>query len=84
VHSREDDHAHLNNAAYLQGALGGAVDVVVLDDSYHMVTLDRERHVVVERTREFVERIVKQVQKAAAKSNLIDLHRAAEPASASA
>lgn len=80
MHSREDDHAHLNNATYLQGALGGTVDTVVLEDSYHMVTLDKERHVVVERTQAFVERIVKQVRTAAAKAAPIKFPRVAEQA----
>ncbi|MFT3732881.1 MAG: alpha/beta fold hydrolase [Hyphomicrobium sp.] len=57
VHSREDDYADLNNATYLQAKLPSATDLIVLDDSYHMVTLDKQRHVVVERTRDFVERI---------------------------
>ena len=30
--------------------LAGNVDMVVLDDSYHVVTVDRQRHVVAERT----------------------------------
>jgi carboxylesterase len=30
------------------------VDTLVLDDSYHMVTLDQQRHVVAERTASFV------------------------------
>ena len=29
----------------------------MLEDSYHMVTLDKERHVVVERTRAFIDRV---------------------------
>jgi carboxylesterase len=57
VHSREDDYANINNATYLQGKLANTVDLVVLEDSYHMVTLDKERHVVVEKTRSFVERV---------------------------
>jgi carboxylesterase len=57
VHSREDDYADLNNATYLQAKLPGAVDLVVLDDSYHMVTLDKQRHVVVEKTRAFIDRM---------------------------
>lgn len=61
VHSRQDDYANLNNATYVQSKLAAAVDLVVLEDSYHMVTLDRERHVVVERTRLFVERIAASV-----------------------
>ena len=58
VHSREDDYANLNNAVYLQGEIAGNVDMVVLEDSYHMVTLDKQRQVVVDRTRAFVAQIV--------------------------
>jgi carboxylesterase len=41
---------------YLQSNLAGLVETVVLDDSYHIVTLDRQRHVVVDRTLDFVAR----------------------------
>ena len=58
IHSKQDDYADLNNATYLQGKLPGSVDLVVLEDSYHMVTLDKERQTVVERTRAFVDRVV--------------------------
>ena len=44
--------------SYLQGELAGNVDMVVLNDSYHMVTLDKQRHVVVDSTRAFVDKIV--------------------------
>ena len=54
VHPRHDDMASLKNAHYLQTHLGGVVDTLVLDDSYHMVTLDQQRHVVAERTGRFV------------------------------
>jgi len=57
MHAREDDYAGLDNAAYLQRELGGPVDLVVLDDSYHMVTVDRQRHIVLDRTASFVARI---------------------------
>jgi carboxylesterase len=60
VHSREDDHADINNATYLQRALGGIVDTVVLQDSYHMVTLDRQRHIVVDASRIFIDRLVRE------------------------
>ena len=60
IHSRQDDYANLNNATYLRGELTGAEDIVVLEDSYHMVTLDKERHVVVERTRAFIDRVATQ------------------------
>lgn len=57
LHAREDDYAGLDNAAYLQRELAGPVDLVVLEDSYHMVTVDRQRHVVLDRTAAFVSRI---------------------------
>ena len=66
VHSRQDDYAALNNATYLQGELSGRVDMVVLEDSYHMVTLDKQRHVVVERARAFLNSIVGEIKAAAA------------------
>jgi carboxylesterase len=53
VHPREDDIASLKNAQYLQANLGGLVDTVVLDNSYHMVTLDQQRHIVADRTARF-------------------------------
>jgi carboxylesterase len=58
VHSQEDDYANVNNAHYLKSELAGNVDMVVLNDSYHMVTLDKQRHLVVDSTRAFVEKIV--------------------------
>jgi carboxylesterase len=63
VHPREDDIASLRNAQYLQAHLGGLVDTMVLDNSYHMVTLDQQRHIVVERATSFVSWIEAQVEK---------------------
>ena len=54
VHPRDDDMASLKNAQYLQANLGGLVDTLVLDDSYHIVTLDQQRHLVADRTERFV------------------------------
>ena len=48
VHPLEDDYAALSNATYLSGKLAGNVELVVLDDCYHIVTVDRQRHLVVE------------------------------------
>ncbi|SDP50539.1 carboxylesterase [Filomicrobium insigne] len=58
LHPREDDYAHLNNAWYLQSKLAGPVEVTVLEDSYHIVTVDRQRDVVVERSTVFIARLV--------------------------
>jgi carboxylesterase len=52
-HPRQDDQTDLSNTMKLQRKLAGRVHTVVLEDSYHMVTLDRQRAVVVERTVEF-------------------------------
>ena len=54
VHPRQDDMASLENAHYLQKHLGGLVDTLVLDNSYHMVTLDQQRHIVAQRAASFV------------------------------
>jgi carboxylesterase len=62
IHPREDDYADLDNAWYLQRHLKGLVDMVVLDDSYHIVTVDRQRHVVVERTAAFVAGVAKNAE----------------------
>ncbi|MDX2201569.1 MAG: alpha/beta fold hydrolase [Hyphomicrobiaceae bacterium] len=57
VHSREDDYADLDNVLFLMRRLGGIVDTVVLDDCYHIITSDQQRHMVGNRTIEFVNRI---------------------------
>jgi len=62
MHPREDDRASLRNLRYLQANLAGIADTVVLDDSYHVITLDRQRQLVVSRTLEFVEQHLRQVE----------------------
>jgi carboxylesterase len=57
IHPREDDRASLRNLHYLQNGLPGLTETVVLDDSYHLVTLDRQRQIVVSRTLEFTLRL---------------------------
>lgn len=57
LHPREDDRADISNAFYLQRKLGGPVDMTVLDDCYHIITIDRQRDVVADRTVGFVGRI---------------------------
>lgn len=58
MHPRFDDQSDLSNAFKLQRELGGPVEAVVLEDCYHMITLDRQRHLVVERAVQFVDRLV--------------------------
>lgn len=54
IHPREDDISDLSNAIFLQRRLGGLVECWVLDDSYHLITVDRQRDVVMNRTADFV------------------------------
>ncbi|MGL4397218.1 MAG: alpha/beta hydrolase [Hyphomicrobium sp.] len=58
LHPRHDDQSDLKNTMALQRKLSGLVEVAVLEDSYHLVTLDRQRNYVGERSIEFVERVM--------------------------
>lgn len=71
-HPRQDDQSDIKNTMTLQRKLAGMVEVCVLDDSYHLVTLDRQRNYVAERSIEFTERVLSQVaqRKAAEKAAL--------------
>ena len=53
VQAREDDLSSPRNTEYLQRNLGGLVDTLILDDSYHIVTVDRQRDLLIEGTRAF-------------------------------
>ena len=57
VHPRQDDRASLRNLEHLQNNLGGVTRTLVLDDSYHIITLDRQRQLVLDRTLEFASQI---------------------------
>lgn len=59
VHPREDDIAGLSNAFYLQRRLGGLVDALILDDSYHLVTIDQQYDIVIERSLALAARLAK-------------------------
>ncbi len=57
-HPRADDQSDIKNTMTLQRKLSGMVEVCVLEDSYHLVTLDRQRGYVADRSTEFVDRII--------------------------
>ncbi|MBB3769914.1 carboxylesterase [Angulomicrobium tetraedrale] len=59
IQARQDDVASLGNMATLQRELGGLVDTMVLNDSYHIITVDQQRHLVGERVLEFVNRFAR-------------------------
>lgn len=56
MHPREDDQSDLSNALKLMRMVNGPVDAVILDDCYHMIPLDRQRDVVLDRLSDFVGR----------------------------
>lgn len=47
LHSSDDDVAHHRNADYVETHLAGPRRKVLLDDSYHVITVDKQRHEVV-------------------------------------
>lgn len=53
VHAKEDDMSDPKNAYKLQKSLGGPVDLVMLENSYHMVHVDQERDYVADLTAQF-------------------------------
>lgn len=71
IHPRDDDMASLNNALTLQRKLGGLVEMVVLDDSYHIIVLDRQRHVVVDRSVTFAEMVQQRLLAAREKATMM-------------
>lgn len=54
VHAVDDDITHIRNAERLAAAVSGPVQKLYLEDSYHLVTLDRERRKVAQAALEFI------------------------------
>ena len=55
LHAREDDMSDPRNAYRLRDALGGPVKLELLEDSYHMIHVDKERDRVASLTANFFE-----------------------------
>jgi len=58
VHSSHDDIASLRNVALIERNVAGPVETVLLDDSYHMVSVDQQRDIVVASSVDFFSRVV--------------------------
>jgi carboxylesterase len=55
IHAKEDDMTSLRNAQYLYGHIGSPKkSLIVLDDSYHMITIDREKDKVAQEAVRFL------------------------------
>lgn len=58
LHAKEDDISSVSNAYDIErGASNAHVELVLLNNCYHMITIDRERRTVIARMNEFVARI---------------------------
>ena len=57
VHSTEDDMASTENAKFLAAKVGsGAIETFFVDDTYHVLTLDKRKDEVAERVARFFKR----------------------------
>ena len=57
VHSSDDDIASLANVELIQRRVAAPVETVLLDDSYHIVSIDRQRDVLIDRSVQFFRRL---------------------------
>lgn len=53
IHAKDDDVASLKNVRTVVRGISGPVETVLLENSYHMITVDQERDLVIERTARF-------------------------------
>jgi carboxylesterase len=53
IHAKDDDVASLKNVRTVVRGVSGPVETVLLENSYHMITVDQERNLVIERTTRF-------------------------------
>lgn len=58
VHSSHDDVASLRNVALIERHVAAPVETLLLDDSYHMVTLDRQRGLLIDRSARFFRHVL--------------------------
>lgn len=58
AHARHDDVASPRNAELVLRGVAGPTETLWLDDSYHMITIDKQRRMLIERSVGFFDRIV--------------------------
>lgn len=64
IHPREDDCADLSNVAYLIRHLRSEVETLTLNDSYHVITSDRQLPRVIDKSLDFFARMTREYTKA--------------------
>ena len=62
IHAREDDVTSIKNASYIAAHIGGHFEKVLLENSYHMITLDQERDLVADYSIDFIRRTEQAVE----------------------
>jgi carboxylesterase len=65
AHATEDDIASIENAYLVQRSVSGPVETLWLEDSYYMITVDRERRLLTDRSAEFFRQIAATYEPAA-------------------
>ncbi|HWU78297.1 MAG TPA: alpha/beta fold hydrolase [Rhodanobacter sp.] len=58
AHASEDDVASVKNAELVMRSVSASTELLLLDDSYHMITIDKERRTLIERSAAFFERVI--------------------------
>lgn len=64
LHSSHDDIASLSNPDYVRRHIKGPSKLVLLHDSYHMITVDQERHKVADHTALFARELLSEAEAA--------------------
>jgi len=49
--------ASLENAHLVARSVSGPVEMLLLEDSYHMITIDRERRLLIDRSADFFSKV---------------------------
>ena len=57
IHAVDDDVASLKNVRMVVRGVSGPVETVLLENSYHMITVDQERDKVIERSAKFFQHV---------------------------
>jgi carboxylesterase len=58
AHASDDDVASLKNAELVMREVNAPTELLLLDDSYHMITIDKERRTLIDRSAAFFDSIV--------------------------
>jgi len=55
LHAEDDDIAHYRNSTLVRDNVSGPVEMILLKNSYHMITIDNDRKELVSRSIEFIQ-----------------------------